>query len=352
MLQASTLVSCYHLIQVINIALIYATLASPCNIPPLSSSSRNITASSGNIQSSSSSIPASSSNIQPSSSNIPSEQPTTLTVPALPRTLTCMKEFYNIWNLDFKPLYDQYMKKYGRIHWVQLYEKKNAKLYAQRYSHVLPWLEYIEQLDEATGNNALNIMAQFAKDNSIPQSVCIKKIFHQIVKPELLLDSRYHGFSSKLGQVLQDANLPTPKPKPKQDHSKRNKQTTQSDDIPMEIDENIFWDVVKQLNYLNNYEEYKHNFGKVRDSLIRKYTKQGVDQLYTMAKNFCNALDCRLVKHNIAGCDKGNDAAALAVSFGKETYHQLLECQESFDTFISYYSDDYRESFVYCFLSN
>jgi very-short-patch-repair endonuclease len=198
------------------------------NIPALSSNipstSSNGPPSSSNISSSSSNIPSTSSNIQPSSSDIqpvasPSIQP--LTVPPLPPTFTCMKDFYNTWKLHFKPLYDQYKERFGRIHWAQLYEKKNAKLYAQRYSHVLPWLEYIEQLDEATRENALNVMAQFAKDNSIPHSVCIKKVFHQIVKPELLLDSRYHGFSSKLGQALQDANLPMPQPKSKQDHSKR-----------------------------------------------------------------------------------------------------------------------------------
>ena len=91
----------------------------------------------------------------------------------------------------------------------------------------------------------------------------------------------------------------------------------------------LLWHIMKCNNNNNNNN-------KVRDSLIRKYTKQGVDQLYTIAKNFCYALDCRLDKHNIAGCDTRNDAVALAVSLGKETYHQLLECQESFDTFISY----------------
>ena len=237
--------------------------ASPSNIQP---SSSNIPTSTSSVPTSSGNIPTSSSSITTSSGNISHQQPNILTVPPLPRTFTCMKEFYNIWKLDFKPLYDQYKETYGRIHSAQLYDKQlllQAKLYAQRYSHISSWLDYLSLLNQATCDKALDTMVKFCEERNIQHSVCIKKVFHQIVKPEITLDQRYQGLSSQLSEALKAANLPKPDVKRKQDHSKRNKQTTQSDDIPMEIDENIFWDVVKQLDYLNNYEKYKHNFGKV-----------------------------------------------------------------------------------------
>lgn len=119
----------------------------------------------------------------------------------------------------------------------------------------------------------------------------------------------------------------------------------------MPVSEQQFWEAVELLDYPNNYHKYQGCWEKTQVKLLRKYSENDINQFYDILKKFSCDLYDRCIPHDIAGCDSGYDASNLAVSFGKDRYHKLLESQEEFDKFIERYEyDNYCESFSYCFL--
>lgn len=116
-----------------------------------------------------------------------------------------------------------------------------------------------------------------------------------------------------------------------------------------EVNEEIFWDVVEKIDYVNNYYKYKHNLDALHVWLLCRYTPNAIEQFYDMTRSFSLALYDRAKTKDIHGTDTGHDAMALAVGLGKNTYYKLLGSQDAFDQFIDKYYDDFYESFIYCF---
>lgn len=118
-----------------------------------------------------------------------------------------------------------------------------------------------------------------------------------------------------------------------------------------EVNEEIFWDMVEKIDYVNNYNKYKRNWDALHVWLLCRYTPSAIDEFYDMTRSFANSLYDRAKTKNdeLCGTDTGHDAMALAVALGKNTYYKLLGSQDAFDQFIDKYYDDFYVSFIYCF---
>jgi hypothetical protein len=177
------------------------------------------------------------------------ESTPTLPLPALPKTIADIREFYITWHNNCRHQYIAHKATHCVFKWKDIYGS-DFQVYKLRYYKAEPFLSFLDGLDDSQSSDhdsaeldpssavtddvgfsravdeALTIMEKFIEMNAVSPASFVKSIFYNMVKVEMLVKDVVRKQADDLRAQLSAGGFDVPLHAEKQNQAKKRKPVT------------------------------------------------------------------------------------------------------------------------------